>query len=57
MSDFMRLITRFPKKKDQRTRLAPYMRETKEMREHLTETQIDKTLKDTFPASDPPAWY
>jgi hypothetical protein len=31
--------------------------EAHEMREHLTEKQIDKTLQDSFPASDPPAWY
>lgn len=27
------------------------------MRQNLSERQIDKTLEDTFPASDPPAWY
>jgi hypothetical protein len=32
-------------------------REEKEMRENLTEKEIDKTLEDSFPASDPPAWY
>jgi len=34
-----------------------HAREAKHTREHLTEAQIDKTLKDSFPASDPPAWY
>jgi hypothetical protein len=34
-----------------------YVREAKHIREHLTERQIDKILEDTFPASDPPAWY
>ncbi len=33
------------------------IRESKRMRENLSEKQIDKTLKDSFPASDPPAWY
>ena len=33
------------------------IREEKEIRENLTEKQIDKILQDTFPASDPPAWY
>ena len=27
------------------------------MRENLSEKQIDKTLKDSFPASDPPSTY
>src|ERR1700722_1616403 len=31
--------------------------EAKEMREHLSEKQIDKTLQDSFPANDPNAWY
>lgn len=31
--------------------------ESKEMRENLTEAQIDKIIEDSFPASDPPAWY
>lgn len=31
--------------------------EAKEMRQHLTEGQIDKTIADSFPASDPPSWY
>jgi len=29
----------------------------KEIREHLTEEQIDKMLKDSFPASDLPGTY
>ncbi|HEU0117642.1 MAG TPA: hypothetical protein VFR09_03330 [Alphaproteobacteria bacterium] len=29
----------------------------KRMRENLSEEQIDKTLKDSFPSSDPPAWF
>ncbi|MDX2028333.1 MAG: hypothetical protein SFW62_06835 [Alphaproteobacteria bacterium] len=32
-------------------------REDRAMRQNLSERQIDKTLEDTFPASDPPAWY
>jgi hypothetical protein len=28
-----------------------------EERHHPTEKEIDKTLKDTFPASDPPGHY
>lgn len=31
--------------------------ESKTMREQLTEDQIDQTIEDSFPASDPPAWY
>ena len=27
------------------------------MRQNLTEQQIDDTIEDSFPASDPPAWY
>ncbi len=33
------------------------VRESKEMRANLTQGEIDKTLEDSFPASDPPAWY
>lgn len=29
----------------------------KELREHLTERQIDKMIADSFPASDPPSTY
>lgn len=29
----------------------------KKMREDLSEKQIDKTVKDSFPASDPPSTY
>ncbi len=32
-------------------------RESRHMRENLSEQEIDKTLEDSFPASDPPAWY
>ena len=32
-------------------------RQDKEMREQQTEEEIDKTLKDSFPASDPPGNY
>lgn len=31
--------------------------ETIAMRQNLTEQQIDDTIEDSFPASDPPAWY
>ena len=31
--------------------------EDAEIRKNQSESQIDKTLKDSFPASDPPAWY
>jgi len=39
------------KEKDARSK------EDRERHEHLSEEQIDKTLKDSFPASDPPSWY
>lgn len=29
----------------------------KELREHLTEKQVDKMIEDSFPASDPPSTY
>jgi hypothetical protein len=29
----------------------------KALREHLSEPQIDKIIKDSFPASDPPSTY
>lgn len=31
--------------------------EEKELRDHMTEGQIDDTVEDSFPASDPPATY
>lgn len=31
--------------------------EEKKIRENLTEKQIDKMVKDSFPASDPPSTY
>ena len=34
-----------------------FAHEIKVMREHLNEKQIDEALENTFPASDPPAWY
>jgi hypothetical protein len=33
------------------------IREDKDVREHLSDRQLDKTLEDTFPASDPSAYY
>jgi hypothetical protein len=33
------------------------VKKSHDMREGQTEKQIDKTLQDSFPASDPPAWY
>jgi hypothetical protein len=33
------------------------VRESKWMRENLTENQIDQILADSFPASDPPPWH
>ena len=33
------------------------VRETKDMRDALHRKQIDQALENTFPASDPPAWY
>jgi len=32
-------------------------RDTKDMGSHMSEEEIDKTLKDSFPASDPPGNY
>lgn len=29
----------------------------RELRSHLSETQIDKMVQDSFPASDPPSTY
>ncbi|MCE3255775.1 MAG: hypothetical protein K0R25_1269 [Rickettsiaceae bacterium] len=34
-----------------------HIKEEKEVRENLTEKQIDKMVKDSFPASDPPSTY
>jgi len=42
---------------DQRHTPPEHARKAKEIREHFSEAEIDKILKDTFPASDPPAWY
>lgn len=28
-----------------------------EMRKHMTEKQVDKMVKDSFPSSDPPSTY
>jgi hypothetical protein len=33
------------------------IKEAREIRENQTEQEIDKTLQDSFPASDPPSWY
>ncbi len=33
------------------------IREDKKVRKNITEDQIDKMIKDSFPASDPPASY
>ncbi len=33
-----------------------HLREENELRDGLSEKQIDKTIGDSFPASDPPAW-
>jgi hypothetical protein len=34
-----------------------HARESRAMRENLSERQIDHALMDSFPCSDPPAWY
>lgn len=34
-----------------------HVEEEKQIRENLTEKQIDKMVKDSFPASDPPSTY
>jgi hypothetical protein len=47
-----RLRPKYPK-----TAAAKDVAESRAMREHLTEQEIDKTLKDSFPASDPPPWH
>jgi hypothetical protein len=33
------------------------VQQSRKIREDLTEEQIDKSLKDSFPASDPPSTY
>ncbi len=33
------------------------IREDKALREHLSEDKIDKMIRDSFPASDPPSTY
>lgn len=40
-----------------RKRQRRQVRAEKAQRENLSEPAIDKTLMDSFPASDPPAWY
>lgn len=37
--------------------LSELHRKDKAIREHLTEEQIDKMIRDTFPASDPVTMY
>ena len=37
--------------------LGEIIREEKELRENLSEAQIDEMVKETFPASDPPSSY
>lgn len=34
-----------------------FAHEEKELREHLTQKQVDKMVADSFPASDPPSTY
>jgi hypothetical protein len=33
------------------------IRKAREMRQNLTEKQIDNILADSFPCSDPPGWF
>jgi hypothetical protein len=40
----------------QRTREC-FSRDEKAMRSRMTSMQIDDTLRDSFPASDPPCWH
>ncbi|MGE3624401.1 MAG: hypothetical protein AB7H77_11100 [Bdellovibrionales bacterium] len=56
LGELQRLVRVEPKglKKEEKEKCA---REDREMRENLSEAQIDKTLADSFPASDPPATY
>jgi hypothetical protein len=51
---FKRKIANIGLRSDHPTRCA---RESRLMREELSEKQIDKTLMDSFPCSDPPAWF
>ena len=62
MQNFITRVTRHRRKASRKTvkTTTPnreYAEEINKVRGKMTENQIDKTLKDTFPASDPPAWY
>lgn len=51
---FEQLLTRLKFDPDHPVRT---VREDKWQREGLSEKDIDKTLEESFPCSDPPAWY
>jgi hypothetical protein len=43
--------------KKERTAHKQCVHQEKELRENLSEKQLDKMVKDSFPASDPPSIY
>lgn len=50
-------MRKFFRRKQQNCSHSDCIHADRKVRENLTERKIDKTLEDSFPASDPPAWY